>query len=91
MMYLTYRDLPSDSEVKQGFTVQKVSEDSQILREGVLPGMFGMSDIHIRHLRFEVNHKPTMIICLTEEKLKPEKYLDVYLKAKEFLSNLNQP
>lgn len=91
MICLTYRDLPSEKTVKQGFTIQEVDADSQILRQGVILGAFDMPAIYVKHLRFEVDNKPTLIICLTEKELKPEKYVDIYIQAKEFLGNLSQP
>jgi hypothetical protein len=89
MKYLTYRDLPNDPNVKQGFTVETVREGSMVLKQGTIPEMYGFSDTHVKHLWLHINGERVMIIAQTEQPINSkDKYWDIYQKAKAFLDKL---
>ncbi len=88
MRYLTYRELPNDPDVKQGFTVETVREGSMVLKQGTIPGMYGFSDTHVKHLWFHINGERVMIIAQTEQPISRDKHWIIYQKAKAFLDEL---
>lgn len=89
MKYLTYRDLPSDPDVKQGFNVENVKPNSKILKVGIIPGLFGLPNVYVNELYFFINKESTMILCITEKRLTSKAdYWEIYQKAKAFLEQL---
>jgi hypothetical protein len=58
----TYRDLPDDGFVKD-WTVQLPMPGGLILKQGIIPGMFGDRDIHVSH--YQIPNK--FLITMTYE------------------------
>jgi hypothetical protein len=90
MNYLTYHDL--EKENKHGFTAgeESLTEESLVVREMVISGMLGYTDMHIRHIHLTFREQQYLIISMTDYELDETKRLEICAGAVKFLKERSE-
>lgn len=82
MRIIVYRNLKHDG--MHGYQLQSLKADVVVV-EQVLPGKFGYPDLYIRHLYFDLNDQPVLVISQTEYELDDAKRQKIIAGAKQLL------
>lgn len=88
MKVIIYRDL--QAEGMYGYELQELRSDSMMVKEQVIPGMYGFPAMHISHLSFTYKGKQIVIVCQTDEELTPAKRVSIFAGAVQFLEKNSQ-
>ncbi|MEH2381119.1 MAG: hypothetical protein V7K27_19905 [Nostoc sp.] len=90
MNYLTYHDL--EKEDKHGFTAgdKSLTEESLVVREMVVPGMFDYPDMYVRHIYLTFRTQQYLIISMTDYELDEAKKLEICTGAGKFLKERSE-
>ncbi|MEH2310735.1 MAG: hypothetical protein V7K35_04740 [Nostoc sp.] len=89
MNYFTYHDL--EKENKHGLTAgdESLTEESLVVREMIVPGMAGYSDMYVRHICLIFREQQYLIISMTDYELDEAKRLEICTGAAKFLKQRN--
>lgn len=82
MRIIVYRDLKHDG--MHGYQLQSLKANVVVV-EQVLPGKFGYPDLYIRHLYFDLNDTPILIVSQTEYELDDAKRSEIVDSAKKLI------
>lgn len=85
MIYISFRD----ADGKKGYTIEDVKPGSQMLKESIFPGQFGLPDLHIVHLKPIIAGQEYLIISVTEYELTDEKCRAIEQGAVQFYTRRN--
>ncbi|MEH2320826.1 hypothetical protein [Nostoc sp.] len=90
MNYLTYHDL--EKEDKHGFTAgeESLTEESLVVREMIVPGMFDYPDLYVRHINLAFREQQYLIISMTDYELDEAKKLEICAGAVKFLKSRSE-
>ncbi|MEH1791604.1 MULTISPECIES: hypothetical protein [unclassified Nostoc] len=90
MNYLTYHDL--EKENKHGFSAGEslLTEESLVVREMIVPGMFDYPDMYVRHVHLIFGTEEYLIISMTDYELDEVKRLEICAGAVKFLKQRSQ-
>ncbi|MFN6484609.1 MULTISPECIES: hypothetical protein [unclassified Nostoc] len=89
MNHLTYHDL--EKENKHGFSIgEPLTEQSLVVREMVIPGMFDYPDMYVRHLNLIFREQRYLIISMTDYELDEVKRLEICTGAAKFLKEKSE-
>ncbi|MBN3940759.1 hypothetical protein [Nostoc sp. NMS9] len=83
--FITYYDL--DKENKHGFSSKDIpaNERTLMVKEQIIPGAFGYSDMYIRHMKLRYKNHDYPIISMTDYELDAAKKLEILAGAVKFL------
>lgn len=88
---LSYREMPNENTMPDGFQMEEIPQGkAYMVREGMLPGLFGFPDLHITHLYTEWQTQTVLIIAYTERQLLYTEREEISLKAVDFLEQLEE-
>src|SRR5687768_2163950 len=87
--WVIYRDV-EDSEPRQSFEVMAAPEaDQMVIRDGVLPGMAGLKDLHIKWHHRQLGPDAVHLVTYTHVALKAHEVKDLVTQAYRFAQERN--
>lgn len=87
--WITYRDI-EDYEPRKSFEVMGVPPpDSLIVKPGILPGMGGLKDLHIKWHHRQVGADAVHLLTYTHVALKAHEVKDLVIQAYRFAQERN--
>lgn len=83
MKAVIYRDLKHEN--RHGYQLEEITSDSISVKEQVIPGMYGLQPVYIRHMHLHYVGKSIPIVSQTDYDLSAEKRLEILAGALELL------